>query len=40
MRSQLAQFVETEVADACSYQPVRVVEEFRGSPRVLDLATE
>jgi ubiquinone biosynthesis protein len=39
--SQLAQFVENEVADARRYQPVHVVEEFRRSLlRELDLANE
>src|SRR5262245_56421249 len=39
--SQLAVFVEREVADARRYQPVRVVEEFRSSMmRELDLASE
>ena len=39
--SNLAQFLEREVAEARRYQPVRVVEEFRRSlVRELDLATE
>ncbi len=39
--SQVAQFVENEVAEARRYQPTRVVDEFRRSlARELDLAAE